>query len=148
MLMSEAAILSCLYDTRPPVNSGQRKQRQSAYKTCCPPHIQVFMGIKTTGFKSELKRDWRLFRGAILCPVLHYCFWWVHLASLTVDCVKSVERQMCTCILIHFVCIIFTQEVCIWWLSCSWEVERNVLICSLLPQRLLRFRRQWFPLVM
>ena len=52
MLMREAGILPCLYDTRPPVNPGKRKQRQPAYKTCRPPQIQVFMGIKTTGFKS------------------------------------------------------------------------------------------------
>lgn len=57
LLMSEAGILPCLYDTRPPVNSSKRKQSQPAYKTCCPPHIQVFMGIKTTGFKSDLERD-------------------------------------------------------------------------------------------
>lgn len=50
--MSEAGILPCLYDTRPPVNSGKRKQRQPAYKTRRPPQIQVFMGIKTTGSKS------------------------------------------------------------------------------------------------
>lgn len=55
--MSGAGILPCLYDTRPPVNSSKQKQRRPAYKTCCPAYIQVFMGIKTTGSKSDLKRD-------------------------------------------------------------------------------------------
>lgn len=67
MLMSKAGILPCLYDTRPPVNSSKRKQRQPGYKTRCPPQIQVFMGIKTTGFKSDPKKNWRLYRGAMFC---------------------------------------------------------------------------------
>jgi len=56
MLMSEAGILPCLYDSHPPVNSGKLNQRPTAYKTCCPAQIQLFMRIKTTGLKSDLKR--------------------------------------------------------------------------------------------
>lgn len=78
--MSEAGVLPCLYDTRPPVNSGKRKQRQPAHKARRPPHIRVFMGIKTTGPKSEPSRGaGDLCWGAVLCPLLHCTLWWVHL---------------------------------------------------------------------
>lgn len=78
--MSEAGILPCLYDTRPPVNSGKRKQRQPAHKARRPPQIRVFMGIKTTGPKSEPSRGaGDLCWGAVLCPLLHCALWWVHL---------------------------------------------------------------------
>lgn len=59
MLISEVGILPCLYDTCPLVNSGKWIQRQSAYKTHWPPQIQVFMGIKTTAFKSHVNGGYR-----------------------------------------------------------------------------------------
>lgn len=121
-VMSEAGILPCLYDTRPPVNSGKRKQRQPAYKTRRPPQIQVFMGIKTTGVKSDLKRDCALHWEAMLCPVL------------------SLHPLMTSFGIIYVyvnVCIssdlIFTQEACFWLLSFSKLALRIHLISSRSP---------------
>lgn len=77
--MSEAGILPCLYDTHPPVISGKRKRRQPAYKTHCPPQIQVFMAMNTTGFKSVPQEPLKTKLGVMFCPVLRCCLGQVHL---------------------------------------------------------------------
>lgn len=68
-----------------PVNSGGEKKRHPADKTRCPPQARVFMGIRTTGFKSELKRGCRAER-----LTWRAALWRVHSAPFSLSNIGSV----------------------------------------------------------